>query len=246
MLNTKKIKDHKNTLIIAHRGASGIEPENTISAFIAAANRSYFGIETDVHKTKDGKFILTHDDNAKRVTGVDTVIEETDFETLRSIKIFEKDGKSYRSDLYMPSLEEYIKICKAYGKIAVLELKNSFPKEDIFSICDEINELGYLEGTIFISFVIENLHYVKEKHPEQTVQFLIHRNTQDELPKDLIDMLASYKFDLDIYYKLATPDFIKACHEKNVKVNVWTVDELSNAEKLIESGVDFITSNIIE
>ena len=246
MPSTKKINDHKNTLIIAHRGVSGIEPENTVSAFISAANRSYFGIETDVHKTKDGKFILTHDDNAKRVTGADVVIEETDFDTLRALKVFEKDGVSHRCDLYMPSLSEYIKICKSYGKIAVLELKNSFPKEDVFEICDEIDALDYLDGTIFISFDINNLHFVREKHPTQAVQFLIHRNRPEDLPDDLIEKLAEYKFDLDIYYRLASPDFIKACHEKGIKVNVWTVDEIPDAEALIEAGIDFITSNIIE
>lgn len=60
---------------IAHRGLSGIETENTVAAFLAAANRSYYGIETDVHLTKDGKFILIHDDRTKRLCdmGVDYI-----------------------------------------------------------------------------------------------------------------------------------------------------------------------------
>ena len=62
--------------MIAHRGVSGLERENTNAAFVAASNRSYFGIETDVHVTRDGKFIIHHDDNIKRMTGVDAVIEE--------------------------------------------------------------------------------------------------------------------------------------------------------------------------
>ena len=52
-MNTIKI-DKKDAKIIAHRGLSGIETENTNAAFIAAGNRSYYGIETDVHKTLDG------------------------------------------------------------------------------------------------------------------------------------------------------------------------------------------------
>ena len=71
--------------IIAHRGVSGLETENTLPAFIAAANRSYFGIETDVHVTKDGKFILHHDDSTLRLTDKDLVIEETDFDALRCL-----------------------------------------------------------------------------------------------------------------------------------------------------------------
>ena len=53
-MQTVKIKKSK-TKMIAHRGLSGIEPQNTSIAFAAAGNRSYFGIETDVHITKDGK-----------------------------------------------------------------------------------------------------------------------------------------------------------------------------------------------
>ena len=240
-VDTKKLTSRKGALMIAHRGCSGIEPENTISAFIAAANRSYYGIETDVHKTKDGKFIITHDDNAKRVTGVDTVIEQTDFEVLHSLKIFDKEGNT-RSDLHMPTLEEYITICKRYGKVAVLELKNEFEETDIFEICEIIDSLGYLNGTIFISFAMNNLLHLKKKYKNQTAQFLISNN----LPIDLPERLASLGLDLDVYYKEATKELVSKCHELGVKVNVWTVDEIIDAEWVIENGVDFITSNIIE
>ena len=57
-MNTIKV-DSGNTLMIAHRGLSGIELENTCSAFVAAGNRSYFGIETDVHVTADGQYIIS-------------------------------------------------------------------------------------------------------------------------------------------------------------------------------------------
>ena len=60
-MNTIKI-DKKNCKINAHRGMSGIEKENTCAAFIVAGNSSVFGIETDVHLTKDGKFIFVGSD----------------------------------------------------------------------------------------------------------------------------------------------------------------------------------------
>ena len=61
--------------MIAHRGLSGLERENTCAAFIAAGNRSYYGIETDIHITRDGRFIVYHDDNTLRLTGVDSVVQ---------------------------------------------------------------------------------------------------------------------------------------------------------------------------
>ncbi|MBE5775575.1 MAG: glycerophosphodiester phosphodiesterase, partial [Clostridiales bacterium] len=65
-MNTIKI-DHGNVKMVAHRGVSGLELENTNAAFVAAGNRSYYGIETDVHVTLDGKFVCFHDDNTGRV-----------------------------------------------------------------------------------------------------------------------------------------------------------------------------------
>ena len=70
--------------MIAHRGLSGIETENTAAAFVAAGQHPYFGIETDVHRTVDGKFIIIHDDNTKRVAGDEMIVEKTTFETLKS------------------------------------------------------------------------------------------------------------------------------------------------------------------
>ena len=67
-MNTIKI-DKKQTKLIAHRGLSGIEVENTNAAFVAAGNRSYYGIETDIHRTSDGNFVIGHDDNYERLSG---------------------------------------------------------------------------------------------------------------------------------------------------------------------------------
>ena len=61
--------DRKHVKMVAHRGMSGLERENTNVAFVAAGNRSYFGIETDIHRTADGKFVVIHDETTKRVSG---------------------------------------------------------------------------------------------------------------------------------------------------------------------------------
>ena len=62
IMNTLKMKHKGSVQMIAHRGVCGLERENTAAAFVAAGNRSYFGIETDIHETSDGKFIIIHDE----------------------------------------------------------------------------------------------------------------------------------------------------------------------------------------
>ena len=113
-MNTVKIQDKRGVQMIAHRGVSGLERENTCPAFVAAGVKSYYGIESDVHVTKDGKYIVFHDDNLERLTGLSLVIEETDFDTLRAIRMKDTDGVTERADLFLPTLEEYISICKKY------------------------------------------------------------------------------------------------------------------------------------
>lgn len=241
MVDTKKLSRYGNTKMVAHMGAKGLETENTVAAYVASANRSYYGIETDVHITKDKKVIAIHDENAKRVSGVDILVEESNFEDLRKIRLFDNNG-NVREDLCMPSLEDYISVCKRYGKVAVLELKNRMADEDVYMIYDIIESMGYNDSTIYISFSIENLHAIREKNPTQTVQYLIGKN----VPADLVDTLKKYKYDLDVYSEAVTKELIDACHSVGALVNAWTVDSVEKAEALVDIGIDFITTNIIE
>lgn len=240
-MDTIKIADKKNTLMVAHRGLSGIEQENTCSAFVAAGNRSYFGIECDVHRTLDGCYVVIHDDNTARVAVDKLVVEESTYETLRSLRLTDKNGEKGRSDLRIPSLEEYISICKKYEKIAVLELKNHFDPEQVEEIVKTIESLDHLEGTVFISFDYNNMVNLKRLRPNATAQFLV-----SSFGEDLIDKLLAYNLDLDIYYKALTAENVALCHENGIKVNCWTVDDPEKAEALIGYGVDYITTNILE
>ena len=239
-MNTIKI-NKGNTLIIAHRGLSGIEKENTNAAFLAAGNHSYFGIETDIHKTVDGKYVIIHDDTTGRVAIDDLNVEQSTFDTLRWLLLCDTDGKKGRSDLRIPTLEEYIGICKKYEKAAVLELKYSFSKEEVYEIVTTIEELGYLENVIFISFHLSNLQHLREKYPTQSAQLLI-----GEFPDHLTDILINNHLDLDIEFHAIDRDKVEKLQELGIKVNCWTCDAAQDGEMLVSWGVDYITSNILE
>ena len=239
-MDTIKFKK-RNTLAIAHRGLSGIEPENTNAAFIAAGNRSYYGIETDIHRTADGRFAVIHDGNLKRVAGVETEVETASLEELQKIIHFDKDGLADRIDARVGTLENYIKICKKYNKHAVLELKSDFTDEEIEKIIEIVKSYDYLDNLTFISFVYDNLTKVRKRLPEQSAQFLFSQFTE-EIEKNI----ARDRLDVDVYYKALTKEKIDELHNAGVKVNCWTVDIKEDAEQLAEWGVDFITSNILE
>ncbi|MBO4413526.1 MAG: hypothetical protein IKX86_02850 [Clostridia bacterium] len=239
-MDTKKI-NKGNVRMIAHRGLSGIEPENTVAAFVAAGNRSYFGIETDVHVTGDGKYVILHDDWTGRVFCKNINVETSTFDELRSLTLSEGYGGAFRSDCKIPELSEYIAACKRYGKKAVLELKLPMAKEHVVGICDVVKECGYFDDTIFISFYPENLIRLRELYPDQPAQFLA-----GQLYDNLLEKLAEMRVDLDIAYTFLTEEMVKAYHDRGLKVNCWTVDNPADAERLASWGVDFITTDILE
>lgn len=239
-MDTIKI-EHNGVKMVAHRGLSGLEKENTCAAFVAAGNRSYFGIETDVHPTLDGKIVCIHDGNTKRVAQDNVEVESTTFDTLRSVVLNDIDHKKGRADLRIPTLQEYVQICKKYGKVGVCEIKGMFSRANLKKVVDIINAEEYLHGIVFIAFDIDNLITLREMLPEQPCQYLT-----DHVDDEMVALLNKYSLDLDIHYKGLTEEKIKLCHDNGIKVNAWTVDNPEVAAELISWGIDYITSNILE
>lgn len=239
-MNTIKYNKN-NTKTVAHRGLSGIETENTNAAFVAAGNRSYYGIETDIHRTSDGRFVVCHDDDLRRVAGENIPVETTTLAELQSIVLYDKDGTKNRADLKMSTLENYISICKKYDKHCVLELKSDFTDEEIAKIVEIIKGYDYLTNVTFISFVYDNLVKIRNILPEQSVQFLFSKFTDE-----IIGRLIAARIDVDVQYKALTKELIDRLHENGLVVNCWTVDDPKDAEQLSAWGVDYITSNILE
>ena len=239
------IKIEKGSVkMIAHRGVSGLERENTVPAFLAAGNRSYFGVETDIHRTADGRYVVIHDETTSRVTrgAVNINVEESSYDAVKDIVLPDKDGSTMRQDIRIPLLGEYIHICKKYDKTCVLELKNAFSREEIREIIAIIREYDYLDKVIFISFVLANCLTLRDLLPQQPVQWL----TAKELTEELMQTLEEQRLGLDSYYKVLSRDVIDRLHAAGLKVNCWTVDDPQWAADLIAMGVDYITTNILE
>lgn len=241
-MDTVKITNKNGVKIVAHRGASALERENTCASFLAAGNRTYYGIETDLYRTKDGKYAICHDPSLLRCGGVDLKIEESTLEELRAVALFDIDGKSHRSDLRVPELSDYISICKKYEKVAVLELKSVFTDAEIAEILAIINGFDYLANVTFISFIPENLLKVRAACAETTCQLLPAKND----PEWIFKFCTENRIDLDVYFGALTKEIVDMAHKAGLKVNCWTVDQLADAEKMIEFGVDYITSNRLE
>ena len=232
----------KNSKMVAHQGLFGLERGNTNQAFTAAGNREkYFGIETDVHRTADGKYVCIHDSNTKGVSGVDMDVEASTLDQLQSIRLMDTDGTTDRADLRIPTLQDYIKICREYGKVSVLELKTPFEAEHVREIVGIIRDMGHLDMTIFISFHKTDLIYLREILPDQNTQFLT-----GEWNDDVKEFVTKYNLDIDICYPPLTKEKFDDIKAAGKKINIWTVDDKELGEKFADWGADYITTNILE
>ena len=226
--------------LIAHRGLSGMAMENTIPAFEAAGKRDYYGIETDVHVTKDGEFIIAHDDDLSRIAGINLVIEETTYAELREIRFADIYGGSTEKNLFLPSVEEYVEICKKYDKQAILEMKNPMTEAQVRALAQKVEENGWLERTTFISFSQENLLFVRKAYPSVSAQYITEDCTEQE-----IAFMTENNIDADLNWSCVTRRRVKRLHNAGVKVNCWTVDGVACATLMSDYGVDMITTNIL-
>ena len=188
------------TRVIAHRGLSALEVENTEAAFVAAGEGSYFGIEGDVRKTADGKFVMSHDETLLRLSGINIPVETSALDELLEVPLLDKDG-GLCGEARLCELGTYISICKTYKKEAILELKSAFSEEEIASIIEIIRSYDYIDGVTFISFRYENLEHVRRLLPEQSVQLLCSK-----ISEEIVDRLVHERIDLAISHLNAQTD----------------------------------------
>ena len=246
-MNTVKIEG-KKTKMIAHRGVSGIERENTYPSFLAAGNRSYYGIETDIQVMADGSFIAMHDDTTYRVSNgaSDINVSKSRIEDVASIVLPDLDGSTDRQDIRIPTLADYVNICKKYGKKCILEVKNLFSAENIARLVEEVKELDYLDGVIFISIEYENCVNLRKILPDAEIQYLTGQWMDEEVIRRLTDIKVDAGIDIDYGNRARNKERIDLLHSLGMKVNVCVCDDPALARELIDMGADFITTNILE
>ncbi len=138
-------------------------------------------------------------------------------------------------------MQEYIAICKRYDKTAVLELKNPMPESAVCEIMEIITEMEYTHKLLIISFAFDNLVSLRKHYPNQPAQFLLSKWDDKWL-----EVLQQYNLGLDIYFPEITKELVDKIHGIGQTVNCWTVNTPEDAARVIESGVDQITTNILE
>lgn len=224
--------------VTAHRGASNLYPENTMSAFIGAKELGADWIELDVGATKDGEIIVLHDSNLKRIAGLDKFIWEL---TLAEIK--ELDAGSHFNSRFqnerIPTLTEVIKFAKENNIKLNIEIKPTGHEEKLEEkVIDIINENNFKDECVITSQIYEVLEKVKTYDPKQTTIYVM------SLAYGNLSKL-KYADHFSIEASSVNSSLVKELHKNGKKLLVWTVNTKENIQKMIDLKVDNIVTDDI-
>ena len=218
--------------VIAHRGYwnSLGAAQNSIVAMQNAKKAEVWGSEFDVHITTDGIVVVNHDDD---IHGI--IIEEAKYADIKNLKL--ANGEP------IATLKSYLEAGKKLAPMQlILEIKahQTPEREDrcVKACLDLVKAAGMEKQVDYISFSMHACEELVKLNPQARVYYL----GSDVAPK----VIKQKGFAGIDYYGgalLKNPNWIKESHDLGMKVNVWTIDQMKEIQKCVDSGVDFITTN---
>lgn len=227
--------------IIAHRGCPYKELENTVESFIVAGCGKYFGIESDITLLKDGQMIIYHDDDLNRLAGINRYIRDLTIEEVKEVKLNNRPSyHTYDYKIAMPL--EYIRICKHYDKVPVIDIKWGFTTDKIDELMDLLIQEEMYDKSIIICYTMDIVLYIKRKYPDYKVQFLAGMLFNEKN----VEICLNNNIDLDVRHDFVTKELVERFHQKGLLVNCWTVDKEDDLQRVLDCGVDFVTTNVFE
>jgi glycerophosphoryl diester phosphodiesterase len=216
--------------VIAHRGASRREPENTIAAFLTARTLGSDAVELDVRRLADGELVVMHDAH---------------LDDGRALVALGRDDVPFT----VPTLSAALDACA--GMWVNIEIKNegSEPDYDPHDLVAEqlakhLRNRGEPERWLISSFRRETIVAMRDFAPEvRTAWLMTHCDPRgvNALAKSLADEGHSA---LHPWHKVVTREMLDAFHQRGLSVNCWTCDDEDDMSRLVEWGIDGICTNV--
>ena len=227
---------------IAHRGASGIAPENTLTAFKKAIEIGVDAVELDLHGTADGEIVVIHDASLDRTTNLSGPIKQTTLEVIKRADAGAWFNPEFEGEP-VPMLAEAL-ACITDNAIAVLEIKD---ETIAAAVVQKIKEMDLLELTVIISFHTSVLQTVRTLEPRIPTGWLIGSNNGHRDPIQLCQQISELGSSLlNVNHQLVTEEFAYEIRRRGIALWSWTVDDIDRMRQVIAFGVQGITSNYPE
>jgi glycerophosphoryl diester phosphodiesterase len=222
---------------IAHRGASGQAPENTLLAFRTAFALGADAIECDVQLSADAAPVILHDATLERTTNGHGALAALSLEALRQLDA----GAGER----IPTLQEVLDLCRAAGKLVNLEVKAD-SLDGALAVARVMGEAitagHYEESTLVSSFWLPAVAALKQAHPTIRTATL-HSGLRWRFASILEAARTCGAGAIHPQNALVSRRMVQEAHAAGLEVNVWTVDRPKAMLRLLSWGVDGIMTN---
>ena len=225
-------------LLIAHRGASGHAPENTLASFKKAVSLGAAFIETDLQLTRDARLVAIHDERVNRTTNGKGSVHDMTLADLRRLDAGSWFGSEFAGER-IPTLEEILEFAKKYDVVFYLELKPGGSWGGEHALISGLRDSGQIARTIVISFDASILATVRKIEPTVMTALLY----DGQLEKPLEQAMDVGARQLAIRGDLVSPWLLTAARRKDLQVVCWTVNHSAHIRLLMAAGVDGIMSD---
>lgn len=225
-------------LVIAHRGASGNAPENTLAAFRKAVALGATFIETDLQLSRDARFVAIHDATVNRTTNGRGAVHEMTLADLRKLDAGSWFGSEFAGER-IPTLEEIFEFSKKHDVVFYLEIKPGGSWGGEHALIGALRDSGEIPRAVVISFdaaIVMNLRKI-----EPTLMTGLLYDGQIEKPLDKAVEIGARQ--LVVRGDLVTPALIAEARKKDLQVVCWTINHPAHMRMLVAAGVDGIMSD---
>jgi len=225
-------------LVIAHRGASGHAPENTLAAFKRAVGLGATFIETDLQLTRDSRFVAMHDGTVNRTTNGQGKVHDMTMAELRRLDAGSWFGSEFAGER-IPTLDEILEFSKKHDVVFYLELKPGGSWGGEHALVGALRESGEIPRAVVISFDADILARLRQIEPTLMTGLLYDGQIEEPLKKAL-EVGAR---QLAVRSDLVTPALLKDARERDLQVVCWTVNHPAHIRMLMAAGLDGIMSD---
>lgn len=229
-------------LIIAHRGASAVAPENTLAAFKLAHQAGADGIELDVMLSKDNQLVIMHDDTVDRTTNGSGRVRDMTYAELKELDV----GSHFSADFVGEKIPLLTQVYELLGKKLLInvELKNyATPFDDLTAKVIELTEkFNLVDSIILSSFNPINLSKARRINRNIRLGLLTAPGKPGKILRSRVGRIFPYDA-LHPHYSDTNSNLVQYIHQINRHVNVWTVDDPDELLRLKALGIDAVICN---
>lgn len=223
----------------AHRGASTSAPENTIPAFQLAGEFGFSGIETDIWRTTDGVWVCMHDETVDRMTNGTGTTETLTSAYISSLTIDAGSNVTLYDALKVPTLQEYLTVCKTYSCTPVIEVKGTNTIPYLAELIEILKASGVYD-TVQLEFGDQTTASAFRQLDKKIILHLLTGTTQAA-----VDFIATLGNTIaGMVHTAATESVVNLFHQNGIPVSTFGISNMGHVNTQIKNNVDILMTDV--